>query len=236
MGRRLKVDMTGVESFQKAGEGQHVVKIVSAEEATSQGGNEVIKVSFEVTKGTDKGSRVFEIYPLVETALWKLKGLLQALNMKCDGKVMLDLDKLEGKICIIEVVHEEYNGVVRAKVSEVKKLQAENDEEDEDEDFDDEEDEEEEEKPKKKAPAKRSAAPKKKTNTKKVEEPADDEDEEEDDFEDEEEEEEKPKKKPVKKPTAKKPAPKKTTKKKPAEDEDEEDWDEEDDEDWDDEE
>ena len=236
MARRVKIDMTGVESFGRVSEGQHVAKIVAAESVTTQGGNDAIKVTFEVTKGIDKGNRVIETFPLTDTALWKLKGLLVAIGMKCDGKITLDLDKLIGKMVIIEVAHEEYNGNMRAKVQEYKKLTGDSDEEDEDEDFDeddeedteddDEEEEEEKPAPKKKAPKKstKKATPKK--SAKKVEE--DDEDEDEDwDDEEEEAEEEKPKKKaPAKKPAKKAPA------KKKVEEEDEEDWDEDDDEDW----
>ena len=232
MARRVKIDMTGVESYGRVSEGQHVAKIVAAESVTTQGGNDAIKVTFEVTKGIDKGNRVIETFPLTDTALWKLKGLLVAIGMKCDGKITLDLDKLIGKMVIIEVAHEEYNGNMRAKVQEYKKLAGDSDEDDDEEDFDeDDEDDEEEEEEEKPAP-KKKAAPKKSTKkaapkkeAKKVEE--DDEDEDWDEDEEDDEEEEKPKKKaPAKKSTKKAPA------KKKVEEEDEEDWDEDDDEDW----
>lgn len=235
MARRVKIDMTGVESFNKASEGQHVCRILSIEEKSSQGGNDMLQCCFEVVKGADKGCRVYENYPLVETALWKLKGMLQAIGMKAEGKISLDLDKLIGKQLIVEVVYEEYNGQERARVAECRKLVADS-EDDEDldedeEDFEDEDEEEEEEKPKKK-PAKKAPA-KKNTTSKKKAEPEPEEDEDEDDFEDEEEEEEKPKKKSSKK-AAKKATPKKATKKKePEPEEEDEDWDEdEEEEDW----
>ena len=174
MGKKMKLDFTGVESFQRASEGQHTAKIVSAEVKQSSGGNDMITVAFEVTKGDDKGARVYENYPLVDTALWKLKGLLQALGMKADGKVQLDLDKLVGKIVTIVVKHEEYEGKVRAKIDEVKKfsVEAADDEDDEDEDdIDSEEEEDEEEEPKKKATTKKAA---------KKSEPEEDEDDDED--------------------------------------------------------
>lgn len=243
--KKVNVDFTGVESFNRPSEGQHVVKIVSAEMKQSQGGNDMIVVAFEVTKGSDKGARCIENYPLAENALWKLKGLLQAIGMKCDGKVRLDLDKLIGKICIITVSDEEYEGKIRARVQECKKLAAVADEEDDDEDQDeeddsddeDDEDDEEEEAPKKKptkkAPAKK--APKKKAPMNPPED--EDEDDDDDDWDDEdedddEEEEPAPKKKPVKKaaPAKKTPAKKAPAKKKP---EPEDDDDEDDDDDWD---
>ena len=236
--KKVKVDFTGVESFNRASEGQHVVKIATAEMRESQGGNDMISVAFEVTKGQDKGARVFENYPLAENALWKLKGMLQAIGMKCEGKVQLDLDKLVGKLCIIEVVHEEYEGKLRARVQECRKLAAaaEDDEDEVEEDEFDDDEEEEEETPKKKAPAKKEKskpASKKKTP---MNPPEDDDDEDEDDEdwdedEDEEEEEPAPKKKDAKKsaPAKKTPAKKAPTKKKPEPEDDDDDWDEDDD-------
>lgn len=232
MARRVKIDMTGVESYGRVSEGQHVAKIVAAESVTTQGGNDAIKVTFEVTKGIDKGNRVIETFPLTDTALWKLKGLLVAIGMKCDGKITLDLDKLIGKMVIIEVAHEEYNGNMRAKVQEYKKLAGDSDEEDDDEEFDEDDEEDDDEEEEEKPAPKKKAAPKKSTKkatpkkeAKQVEE--DDEDEDWDEDEEDDEEEEKPKKKaPAKKSTKKAPA------KKKVEEEDEEDWDEDDDEDW----
>ena len=229
MGKKFKVDLTGVETFQRAPEGEHTAKIVSAEAKASQSGNDMIVVCFEVTKGEGKGSRVYENYPLVDTALWKLKSLLQALGMKADGKVQIDLDKLVGKVVTIVVKHEEYDGKLRARLDEVKKFSVASSDDDEDEDDEDteedddleeedEEEEEEEEKPKKKAPAKKPA----KKPVKKQPEPEEDEDDDDDDWDDDddEEEEEKPAKKPAKKATSKKKA------SEPDDDDDDDDWDE----------
>lgn len=211
MARRVKLDMTGVESYTRCPEGEWLVKLSSIEEGTVQGsGDDCLKARFEVIKGSAKGCAVFETFSLTEKALWKLKGFLDAIGMRADGKISLDLDKLEGKVCIIDVIHDEYNGQKRAKISSYIKP-----EDDEEED----EDEEEEEAPRKavkKAPAK---------TTKKR--PVDEDDEDEDD--EEEEEEPKPKKTSKKAPPAKK-APSKTKKKVEEEDEDDDDdWEDDDD-------
>lgn len=223
--RKLKVDMTGVESYTRCSEGEHLAKVKKVEMGTVQGsGDDCIKAVFEVLKGSDKGCQVFETFSLSEKALWKLKSFLQAIGIKADGKLTLDLDKLEGKVCVIDVIHEEYNGQKRAKISSYLKESAEDEDEDEDdeeEEDDEDEDEEEEEAPKSKKPA-----PAKKG--KKQPEPEDD------DEDDEDEEEEEPPKKSAKK-SSKKEAPaksgKKSKKPEPEEDEDDEDddWDEDDD-------
>lgn len=222
---KKKVDFSGVEVFNRAPEGTHVVKVASVEEVTFQGGNEGFKVAFEITKGAGKGARVYENFPLVDTALWKLKSLLVAIGMKADGRVTLDTDKLIGKTLEIDVYHEDYEGKTRAKVGEMRKL-VKSKAEDEDDDIDeddiddtDDEDEEEEEKPKKKAPAKKSAP-----KTKKKSEP---EEEDEDDEEDDEEEE-----KPAKKSKKAAPKTKAKPKKKSEPEDDDDDWDDDDDDEW----
>lgn len=209
MSRKLKVDMTGVESYTRCPEGQFKAKIIKAEDGTTQGGDDCIKLRFEVLSGSGKGCQVFDTLTLGEKALWKLKTLLEALGLKSDGKIVVDLDKLEGKSCGIEVIHDEYNGTKRAKINQyIKNAMLEDEDDDEDDD-----DEDYNEKP-----AKSSKKPTKKA------EPEDDEDE-----EDEEEEEEKPVKKSSKKPAKeeKKPS-KKPAKKAEDEDDDEDDWEEDD--------
>lgn len=217
MSRRMKVDMTGVESYSRCPEGQFPAKLVQLEECTIQGsGDDGLKAKFEVTGGSGKGSNVFETFSLAEKALWKLKMLLEAMGLKANGKMTLDLDKLEGKSIGIEVVHDEYNGRKQAKIAQYLKLsELEDTEADEDDEDDDDEDEDEEpaKKPAKKAPAKKS---------KKQPEPEDEDEDEDDDDEDEEEEKPAPKKSSKKAPakSAKKPA----KKSKKDEDDDEDDW------------
>lgn len=227
--RKLKVDMTGVESYTRCSEGEHLAKVKKVEMGTVQGsGDDCIKAVFEVLKGADKGCQVFETFSLSEKALWKLKSFLQAIGIKADGKLTLDLDKLEGKICVIDVIHEEYNGQKRAKISSYLKESTEDEDEDEDDEEEDDEDEdEEEEAPKAKKSSGKKSAPAKKG--KKQPEPEDD------DEDDEDEEEEEPPKKSAKK-SSKKAAPAKSSKKskkpEPEDDEDEDeddDWDEDDD-------
>lgn len=233
MARVKKLDFTGVESYTKASEGIHTAKVAEILEKTSQGGDDMLQFKFEITKGEDKGSAVFESFVLTDKALWKFKAFLQAIGMKADGKLKIDLDKLIGKVCDIEVFWEEYNGQTRAKISDYYKAGKGGKVEDEDLDDEDEDDtddeEEEEEAPKKKAPAKKTPA--KKTPAKKKPEPEDDDEDEEEDEDDEDEDEEEepaPKRKSKKAPPAKKKAPAKKSKKS-SDDEDDEDDDEDDD-------
>lgn len=201
MARKKKLDFTNVESFAKAAEGRHRVKIVEINEQTSQGGDDMLVFVFEVIKGDSKGARVYENCVLTDKALWKLQQILQAIGIKCDGKVALDLDKLIGKVCEIDVFHEEYEGRTRARIGEFFKAtsaKSSDDEDVDDEDDIDDEDEEEEEpapqksKKSKKQPAKGKSKKKpepasKKTAKKKQPEPEDDDDDD-DDWDDDDDE------------------------------------------------
>lgn len=226
MARKFKVDMTGVESYTRCPEGEFAAKCKKIDMGTVQGsGDDCLKAQFEVLSGDGKGCSVYETFSLGEKALWKLKSFLEAIGMKANGKISLDLDKLEGKICTIEVIHDEYNGNKRAKISSYSKYVPE-DTDDDDDDTDDDEDEEEEEEVK---PTKKSATKTKKATKKSA--PAE-EDDEDDDEEDDEEEPSKPSKK--SKPAPEKKAPAKSTKKvkKPEpeeDDDDDDDWEEDDD-------
>lgn len=227
MARKLKLNMEGVESYTRCPEGEWLAKLTKIEMGEVQGsGDDCLKARFEVIKGSAKGNTVFETFALSEKALWKLKSFLEAIGVKATGKISLDLDKLEGKICIIDVVHDEYNGTKRAKISAYIKPGDDSDEDDEEDEVDDEEEDDDEEEPPKKSSKK--SAPAKKSSKKKPE-PDEDDDEDEDD---EDEEEEKPvtkSKKSDKKAPAK--STKKTSSKKksePEEDEDD-DWEEDDD-------
>lgn len=241
MSRKVKVNMEGVESFTRCPEGEWLAQLKKAEMGEVQGsGDDCIKAQFEVIKGSAKGNTVFETFSLTEKALWKLKSFLDAVGMKSNGKLTLDLDKMEGKVCIIDVIHDEYNGQKRAKISSYIKPGEDEDEDedidDEDEDIDeDEEEDEEEEAPKKKGKKAASKSAPAKKSKKRPEPEEEDEDEDEDDDEDDDEEEDEP---PVKSKKGKKAAPAKSSKKssakskKKAKDEDEDeddDWEEDDD-------
>lgn len=187
MARKLKLNMEGVESYTRCPEGEWLAKLTKIEMGEVQGsGDDCLKARFEVIKGSAKGNTVFETFALSEKALWKLKSFLEAIGVKATGKISLDLDKLEGKICIIDVIHDEYNGTKRAKISAYIKPEDDSDDDDDEDEVDDEEDDDEEEEekpaPKSKKPDKKATAKStKKTSSKKKSEPEPEEDDDDDD-------------------------------------------------------
>lgn len=164
MGKKMKLDFSNVEAYVKCAEGQHVVKLTEIEETESQAGNDMLSATFQVVKGQSTGAKIYDNFVLTEKALWKLQSFLNAIGMKADGKVVLDLDKLVGKTCIVEVEHEEYDGKTRARIQEFIKLAAKKDEpDDDDEDIDEDDEDIEDEEPKKKSkPAEKGKPAKKK--------------------------------------------------------------------------
>lgn len=179
--RTITVDMTGVETFSKVSEGIHTAKVKEINTTTTQAGDDALQVIFEVIKGEDKGGRVFETFTLIDKALWKFKAFLKAIGVKHEGKIKIDLDKLIGKTCDIEVFWNEYNGQTYTKISDYFPIGKTA--------YDEEEDEEDEEEEEVK-PAKRSKAAKEKKvakSKKAVKEPEPE--DEDDDFDDDDDDE-----------------------------------------------
>lgn len=230
MARKLKLNMDGVESYTRCPEGEWLAKLTKIEMGEVQGsGDDCLKARFEVIKGSAKGNTVFETFALSEKALWKLKSFLEAIGVKSTGKFTLDLDKLEGKICIIDVIHDEYNGTKRAKISAYIKPGDDSDDDDDEDEVDDEDDDDDEEEPPKKSTKKPALAKK----SKKQSEPEEDDDDEDDEDDEEEEEKPAPKSKKSAKKAPAKSSKKTSAKKKPEPDDDDDDedddWEEDDD-------
>jgi hypothetical protein len=168
MARKIKVDFTGVESFIKCEEGQHVAVLKSIEEKSSSNGNEMLSAVFEVAVGESRGAKIYDNFVLTQKSLWKLKSYLDAIGIKSEGKLQIDIDNLVGKRCIIQVIHEDYNGQTKSRIDAYKKLAQAKTEEPKEEEIDESEEEEVMPAPKKVEPKKKEE-PKKKPAPKLVE-------------------------------------------------------------------
>lgn len=190
--RVVTVDMEGVESGGKiVPDGTYEGIIESVESKESSNDNPMLVVKWKLTSGKGKGGAVWDNLPLVPQALWRLKGLLEALGVEVpDSSMDIDLTELEGQEASLQIVNENFEGKDRPKVTNYGSPGEADADEGESEE---EEEEEEEDKPVKK-PAKKKASkkPAKDEDEEEEEEEEDDEDEEEDE---EEEEDEKPAKK-----------------------------------------
>lgn len=134
--KAVKVDLSGVESSQKAiPEGEYVVSVNDASIESSSKGNDYIKFEFEVIEGSYKGAKLYHNCSLLPQALFNLKNVLEALGFDIPTKAFdLDLSDLLGLECEVEVGHETYEGKKKARILEFINPEDEEDEDDEDED------------------------------------------------------------------------------------------------------
>ena len=94
-----ELDFTGVQSTNLIPEGTHIVRITSAEFKKASTGSDQLQLTFENSDGAVRSAW----YSLVPQALWKLKGVLEALNIPCEGKIKLNTASFKNKTCKIAV-------------------------------------------------------------------------------------------------------------------------------------
>lgn len=112
----MNLDFSNVQSGTILDEGVYNVTIESVEEKTSASGKPMLLIRFreEETK-----TAIFENYVLQENCLWKLKELLSAAGIECNGSVDFDTDDLIGLVFKAKIVQDDYND---SKVNRIKKV------------------------------------------------------------------------------------------------------------------
>lgn len=200
--RTISVNMEGVEAGGKSiPDGTYPAEIIEVTEEESSNGNEQLKVVWQFTGGSVKGSKLFDWISLVPQALWRLRGMLETIGVEVpDGVMNLDLDDLVGGAAMLEVTNEPYNGKKRPKVTGYASIEA-DEETAEDEESEETESEDESEEAEENSDEEAESE----DESEESEEEASDEDESEDEAEEEEAEEEEEKPKTSGKKTASKP-------------------------------
>lgn len=179
----LKVDFSGTEVRLLIPEDTYPAKVLKI---TQEEGNEhdYLKWVFEI-KSDQKGvggQKVYTNTSLAPQALWNLRNLLETLGVETpDSEFDLNLDEYVGMELMLRVEHEDFEGKMRARVSDYMPLE----ETAESEDDGDEEEETEEEETEEEAPPPKKPAAGKKPDKKPAKKP---EPEEEEEVEEEEEE------------------------------------------------
>lgn len=114
----MNLDFSNVRGSEVLEEGIYNVTIESVEEKTSSSGKPMLLVRFreETTK-----TAIFENYVLQENCLWKLKELLSAAGIECDGAIDFDTDDLVGLVFKAKIVKDSYNDNT---VNRIKKVYA----------------------------------------------------------------------------------------------------------------
>jgi hypothetical protein len=123
----LNLDFTSVKGFDPLPEGDYIVKVTNVTEKVSQSGNDLLNMEYTVVAGDDDGRRVFDNFVLTEKSLWRFKQFLTTVGIKAVGKESIDTNDIIGKVLMISVGIDEYNGVERNKVSKFLKAPAEYD-------------------------------------------------------------------------------------------------------------
>lgn len=114
----LNLDFSNVRGSVILEEGMYNMIIEKVESKDSKSGKPMLVVRF---KEEETKAAIFENYVLEESCLWKLKELLKAAGIECDGAVDFEPEELEGLIFKVKVIKEQYNG---EDVNRIKKIYA----------------------------------------------------------------------------------------------------------------
>lgn len=106
--------------FPLVAKGAYHCTIFDIEEGTSAKGNPMYTFRYKIQdEGKFKGQMLFEVYTILPTTMWRLQQLLRTFGITVKGKQRVDLDALLGAHCDVIVIHENYEGEARARVSKV---------------------------------------------------------------------------------------------------------------------
>ena len=112
----LNLDFSNVAGGKLLDEGTYAVTIESVEEKVSASGKNMLLVRF---RENDTQTAIFENYVLQENCLWKLKELLLAAGIDCEGITDFDTEDLVGLTFTAKIVQDDYND---SKVNRIKKI------------------------------------------------------------------------------------------------------------------
>lgn len=135
--KTVTVDFTDVESGGggvKIPEGSYRMKVVKVEEDESSAGNDMFKWTFQGVEGKAKGKTFYQYTTLNDEALWKLRSLLEALDVEVpDGPMDIDLDDMIDRELIGIVQDDTYQGKTSSKMMDFEPIDGDGEEEEEEE-------------------------------------------------------------------------------------------------------
>ncbi len=114
-------DFTDVDDeFPVAEEGSHHAKVIDFEKADSKAGNPQYVWQFRITAGESKDVEIRYWTSLLPQARWKAVETLVAVGVQAAGSIArFSKSDILGKPCILEIVHEMYDGRNSHKVKKV---------------------------------------------------------------------------------------------------------------------
>ena len=114
-------DFTDVDDdFPMAEEGLHHAKVIDFEKSDSKTGNPQYVWQFRITAGSSKDMEIRFWTSLLPQARWKAVEALVAAGVAAQGSVAkFKRSDIVGKPCIIEVIHDTYEGRLNHKVRRI---------------------------------------------------------------------------------------------------------------------
>jgi len=106
-----KIDFANVDDlddFTPLPDDDYLCKLAEIEEATTQSGDDLWKLRFEVVEGEYAGRYIFDNLVFSAKALKRAKLICSRLGIDVSGEVDLTPELLLNKVCILTVTTEEY--------------------------------------------------------------------------------------------------------------------------------
>jgi hypothetical protein len=119
-GTKVKVNFKDVETRRTPPEGDYPLRVAEAVQQKSQGGDQMVVLTFEISAGEYKGVKPKPIYCVLNDAnLWKLASILEALGQEVPQDEMdIDLAELIDEEMAGAIFHETYNGRKQANIGD----------------------------------------------------------------------------------------------------------------------
>lgn len=97
-----------VQDFSPLPDSEYLCRLAEIEESTTQNGDELWKLKFEVIEGEYAGRYIFDNMVFSEAALKRAKLICSRLGVDVSGEVDLTPSMVEGRTCLISTEIEEY--------------------------------------------------------------------------------------------------------------------------------
>ena len=101
-------DVEDVQDFSPLPDGTYLCQLSEIEEATTQYGDELWKLRFEVVQGEYTGRIIFDNMVFSEAAMKRVKLICSRLGLDVSGELDITPGLLKGRKCYVTVLTEDY--------------------------------------------------------------------------------------------------------------------------------
>ena len=113
------LDLSGVDDTSGLiAEGDHLAKVIDVQKTKTKKGDPMFVWEFEIMSGEFKGKKRKYYNPIMESTMWSVAETLEALGLgEAGAKISFTRQDALNRMCIVHVVHQEYNGRPTANIS-----------------------------------------------------------------------------------------------------------------------